>query len=125
MSHIAQLRLASAGLGVQPGIRIGGRFMGLVLSLFSAKVDISSRFGRPPGPVLGSETLMTSRAWILNMYTEPGARRCGVAKRLLEVMIEWCRTKGFSAVSLHASTAGRPLYETAGFHQTNEMMLKL
>src|SRR5258707_9040490 len=176
MSHIAQLRLASAGLGVQPGIRIGGRFMGLVLSLFSAKVDISARFGRPPGPVLGSETLMTcpsfdqrsvhgemfirhvrlgsfqhpldgqivggggiviadwpgypgenhaARAWILNMYTEPGARRCGVAKRLLEVMIEWCRTKGFSAVSLHASTAGRPLYETAGFQQTNEMMLKL
>ncbi len=65
------------------------------------------------------------RAWILNMYTEPGARRCGVAKRLLEVMIEWCRTKGFSAVSLHASSAGRPLYEKVGFQQTNEMMLKL
>ena len=28
------------------------------------------------------------RAWILNMYTEPGARRRGVAKQLLEVMIE-------------------------------------
>jgi len=66
-----------------------------------------------------------ARAWILNMYTEPGARRCGVAKRLLEVMIEWCRTKGFSAVSLHASSAGRPLYEKVGFQQTNEMMLKL
>jgi GNAT superfamily N-acetyltransferase len=65
------------------------------------------------------------RAWILNMYTEPGARRCGVAKRLLEVMFEWCRTKGFSTVSLHASSAGRPLYEAVGFQQTNEMMLKL
>jgi len=65
------------------------------------------------------------RAWILNMYTEPGARRSGVAKRLLEVMIEWCRIQGFSAVSLHASAAGRPLYETVGFQQTNEMMLKL
>jgi len=65
------------------------------------------------------------RAWILNMYTEPGARRCGVAKRLLEVMIEWCRIKGFSAVSLHASSAGRPLYETLGFQQTNEMTLRL
>ena len=65
------------------------------------------------------------RAWILNMYTEPGARRRGVAKRLLEAMIEWCRTKGFRAVSLHASSAGRPLYETMGIQQTNEMMLKL
>jgi GNAT superfamily N-acetyltransferase len=59
------------------------------------------------------------------MYTEPGARRRGVAKRLLEVMINWCRIKGFSGVSLHASSAGRPLYETVGFQQTNEMILKL
>jgi GNAT superfamily N-acetyltransferase len=66
-----------------------------------------------------------ARAWILNMYTEPGARRRGVAKRLLEAMIEWCRTEGFGAVSLHASPAGRALYETVGFQQTNEMMLKL
>jgi len=65
------------------------------------------------------------RAWILNMYTEPGARRCGVAKQLLEVMIEWCRIKGFSAISLHASSVGRPLYERVGFPQTNEMLLKL
>jgi GNAT superfamily N-acetyltransferase len=65
------------------------------------------------------------RVWILNMYTEPGARRLGVARRLVEVMIEWCRVKGFSAVSLHASSAGRPLYETVGFQQTNEMMLTL
>src|SRR5580700_1031364 len=33
--------------------------MGLVLSLFPAKVDISSRSGRLPTPVLGSETLVT------------------------------------------------------------------
>src|ERR1700720_3374268 len=39
--------------------RIGSRFMGLVLSLFSAKVDISSRSGRLPAPVLWPETLMT------------------------------------------------------------------
>jgi len=65
------------------------------------------------------------RVWILNMYTEPRARHHGVAKRLLEAMIEWCRTNGFGSVSLHASSAGRPLYETIGFQQTNEMMLKL
>src|SRR6266568_1097402 len=66
-----------------------------------------------------------ARAWILNMYTEPGARRRGVAKRLMEAMIEWCRINGFRAVSLHASSAGRPLYETMGFQPTNEMTLKL
>jgi GNAT superfamily N-acetyltransferase len=65
------------------------------------------------------------RAWILNMYTEPGVRRHGVAKRLLEIMVEWCRQRGFSAVSLHASSGGRSLYESFGFQQTNEMTLKL
>ena len=65
------------------------------------------------------------RAWILNMYTEPAARRRGIARRLIAVMIDWCRIKGFSTVSLHASDAGRPLYELHGFQPTNEMTLKL
>src|SRR5260370_8037053 len=43
MPHIAQLRLASSGLRPQSGIGIGARFMSLVLSLFSTKVDVSSR----------------------------------------------------------------------------------
>jgi GNAT superfamily N-acetyltransferase len=65
------------------------------------------------------------RAWILNMYTEPEARRRGVATQILETMINWCRLQGFSAVSLHASAAGRPLYERVGFQPTNEMRLIL
>jgi GNAT superfamily N-acetyltransferase len=65
------------------------------------------------------------RAWILNMYTEPEARRQGIAKQLLEMITTWCRERGFSTVSLHASAAGRPLYESVGFRQTNEMRLQL
>lgn len=65
------------------------------------------------------------RAWILNMYTEPGARRCGVARRLMQAMVEWCRCEGYGTVSLHASAAGRPLYGGMGFQPTNEMSLKL
>jgi GNAT superfamily N-acetyltransferase len=68
---------------------------------------------------------LAERAWILNMYVEPGMRRRGLAKRLMEVMIKWCREKGLGAVSLHASSAGRPLYESLGFQQTNEMRLQL
>jgi GNAT superfamily N-acetyltransferase len=66
-----------------------------------------------------------NRAWILNMYTEPLARRRGVARQILETILNWCRGEGFSAVSLHASPAGRPLYETLGFQPTNEMRLTL
>jgi len=66
-----------------------------------------------------------NRAWILNMYTEPEARRRGIAKQLLNAMIDWCRLEGFRTVSLHASPAGRPLYESVGFQPTNEMRLAL
>ena len=65
------------------------------------------------------------RAWILNLYTEPRARRGGVAKRLMQEMIAWCRREGYGSVSLHASPAGRPLYESMGFQPTNELSLKL
>lgn len=65
------------------------------------------------------------RAWILNMYTEPRARRYGVARKLMQAMVEWCRSEGYGSVSLHASAAGRPLYESMEFQPTNEMSLKL
>jgi GNAT superfamily N-acetyltransferase len=65
------------------------------------------------------------RAWILNVYTEPGVRRQGLARRVMQVIINWCRENGFYAVSLHASDAGRPLYESMGFQNTNEMRLTL
>lgn len=68
---------------------------------------------------------LAKRAWILNMYTEPQARGRGIAKRLLNVILDWCRANGFRTVSLHASPAGRPLYESAGFQPTNEMRLTL
>jgi GNAT superfamily N-acetyltransferase len=65
------------------------------------------------------------RAWILNMYTEPEYRGHGMAKSIMEAMISWCRDEGFGWVSLHASDAGRHLYETLGFKPTNEMRLML
>lgn len=65
------------------------------------------------------------RAWILNMYTEPAARRKGIARKLMEVMIDWCREERFLFVALHASDFGRSIYQALGFHPTNEMRLDL
>lgn len=65
------------------------------------------------------------RPLVVNMYTEHEYRRRGIAKKLMEVMIEWCRAEGFGTVILHASNEGKPLYESLGFQQTNEMRLKL
>ncbi len=76
---------------------------------------------RPPSP----NDPQPLRAEILNVYTYPSHRRRGVARRLVETMIEWCRARGMASVSLHASADGRPLYERLGFEPTNEMRLEL
>ena len=65
------------------------------------------------------------RAWIVNMYTEPAFRRQGLARRLMESMIGWCRRERMPEVYLHASDEGRPLYYALGFKPTNEMRLAL
>jgi len=65
------------------------------------------------------------RATILNMYVRPEFRRHGIARQLMQTMIEWCRQERFVHVSLHASKMGRPLYESLGFEATTEMRLKL
>ena len=65
------------------------------------------------------------RAWILNIYVEPGYRRQGLARTMAEALVSWCRENGFQSVALHASEYGRSLYEKLGFRPTNEMRLKL
>src|SRR5690242_5665518 len=65
------------------------------------------------------------RGWIQNVYTEPEFRRRGLARRLTETVVAWCREDGFHTVSLHASDDGRALYESMGFLPTNEMRLTL
>jgi Acetyltransferases len=65
------------------------------------------------------------RATILNVYTEPEYRRRGIARQIMEIIIAWCKQEGFARVSLHASEHGRPLYESLGFEDSNEMRLDL
>ena len=65
------------------------------------------------------------RRMIVNMFTEPEHRRQGLARRLLEEMVAWCRCESYSLVSLHASAEGRSVYTTMGFRPSNEMRLAL
>jgi len=69
-----------------------------------------------PGAVEGGE-----QALILNVYCEPEHRRRGLARALMAAMLEWCKRERIAKVVLHASQDGRPLYESLGFVQTNEM----
>lgn len=65
------------------------------------------------------------RGNILNVYTEGPHRRQGIARRLMEAALAWCRGNGIRAVILHYSDDGRALYEKLGFRPTNEMRLLL
>jgi GNAT superfamily N-acetyltransferase len=65
------------------------------------------------------------RGNILNVYTAPDYRRRGLARRLMEAVLEWCRTNNIETVVLHASAEGRTLYATLGFEPTNEMRIQL
>jgi len=65
------------------------------------------------------------RGYVLNVYTDPGFRRRGLAKQLMETIIAWCRENQIKIVVLHASDKGRALYESLGFKQTNEMRIQL
>src|SRR4051794_40855159 len=47
------------------------------------------------------------RGIIINVYTASAFRRRGIARRLMETLIDWCRSQGFASVSLHASKDGR------------------
>lgn len=58
---------------------------------------------------------------VVNVYTEPNYRGQGIARALMRVVMDWARQREFDRVVLHASKAGRPLYESLGFHETNEM----
>ena len=63
------------------------------------------------------------RAYIANIYTKPDYRSQGIARRVMNIILDWCRNEGFKGVALHASPYGRPLYASLGFEPTNEMRL--
>jgi GNAT superfamily N-acetyltransferase len=93
--------------------------------------------GGKPGPVLASGGVwiqdvqprpghpLTMWGYILSVYTEPQARRQGLARAIVDACIEHAREAGCTRCCLHASDEGRPLYEHLGFETTAEMWLDL
>ncbi len=70
-------------------------------------------------------TADSRRGYILNVYTEPQYRRRGLARRLMQLMLDHCRARGLAMAALNASDEGRPLYQSLGFKPTNDMRLDL
>lgn len=66
---------------------------------------------RPPYP--GNPAGMD--AYLLNMYTAPAHRGRGAARGIAQAALAWARQRGVPKLILHATPAGRALYETLGF----------
>jgi len=75
----------------------------------------------PPHPVRPH----TRRGYVMNVYVRPEYRGQGIAKRLMIAVMEWCKANNVLIISLHASDAGRPVYEGLGFEGTNEMRIEI
>lgn len=62
------------------------------------------------------------KAYIMNMYTNPEYRRKGIAYQTLDILVKDTKSMGITAISLEATTMGRPLYEKYGFIKMNDEM---
>ena len=75
-----------------------------------------------PRVELGSDELVTgTEAIVMNMYVAPEWRRRGLARRIMHEILDWARATRIARLVLHASSDGRPLYESLGFVPTTEM----
>ena len=63
------------------------------------------------------------RAHLMNVHTDPGRRREGIASRMVSMLIEEAWNRGVTEISLDATEAGRPLYRKLGFHDSGEYMV--
>lgn len=74
-------------------------------------------------------SVRTARTWILNdLYVDPGARRQGVARSLLDAAAGFAREDGAAGISLETTVdnaAARALYRSAGWKEDDTQWYSL
>ncbi len=63
------------------------------------------------------------RGHLMNVYTKTKYRRQGIARQMLNLLIEEARKKRITEITLDATQEGRPLYRECGFTESNECMV--
>jgi len=80
-----------------------------------------SVYEQPPRP----QDSTLRYVYMHSVYTEPSHRSRGLARAIMNIMIQWCRENSFKTLTLHAVDASRSLYESLGFTPTTEMRMFL
>jgi GNAT superfamily N-acetyltransferase len=74
----------------------------------------------PPGPSpLAAERI----AYVYNVYAEPGHRKRGLARSVMDAIHAWCKANGVAAVALNAAPAAQHLYESQGYRAAPSPMM--
>lgn len=63
--------------------------------------------------------------YIWNVYVEAPYRAKGVGKKLTNLAVNYLKSIKCTRVILHASPSGKPVYDSLGFSDSNEMRLDL
>jgi ribosomal protein S18 acetylase RimI-like enzyme len=97
-----------------------GKYLGWIVEYHDKPVASAGLFllEWPPHPL---DPANDHRGYILNMYVDPAYRGQGIAKHLVQLCLDETRRRGLRTVALHASNAGRPLYESFDFTSSTEM----
>lgn len=72
----------------------------------------------PPHP---AHPNLDQRGYVLNVFVEPAYRRRGLASSLMKLAEAEFAQRGLSFAVLHATDAGKPVYEELGWAATTEM----
>lgn len=92
-------------LAIQDGIVIGCASI--------SYIEIMPTYSHPTG----------KRAHLMNVYTRADYRRKGIARKLVELLIDEAKEKGVTEISLDSTDLGRELYESLGFCKSDECMV--
>jgi ribosomal protein S18 acetylase RimI-like enzyme len=76
-------------------------------------ITIMPTFSHPTG----------KRAHLMNVYTRDAFRRRGIGAKMVTFLIEEAKSQGATEISLDATEAGRPLYQSLGFTANGEGMV--
>ena len=88
---------------------VGDRVVGCATMCY---MELMPTFSHPSG----------KRARLMNVCTDAGFRRRGIAQQMVSMLIERAWSRGVTEISLDATASGRPLYQRLGFVTSDECM---
>ena len=110
------------GLPARVGRRLGGRVRGRCARGRRAwpACGVATVAARLPGP----GNLTGRYGYVQSMATDERWRRRGYGRDVFAALVDWFRAEGITAVDLHATTSGEPLYRSFGFREGETIELR-